>query len=73
MAMLLARIPLALFTRYRSIHVQNLAQSAISAATFGVANSLCCLSNPALELAGRGQPPCSFAPGQEVPLDQKSD
>jgi uncharacterized oligopeptide transporter (OPT) family protein len=39
-AMLLARIPLALFTRYRSIHVQNLAQSAISAATFGAANSL---------------------------------
>jgi uncharacterized oligopeptide transporter (OPT) family protein len=39
-AMLLARIPLALFARYRSIHVQNLAQSAISAATFGAANSL---------------------------------
>ena len=39
-AMLLARIPLALFSRYRSIHVQNLAQSAISAATFGAANSL---------------------------------
>ena len=40
MAMLLARIPLALFARYRSIHVQNLTQSAISAATFGAANSL---------------------------------
>jgi uncharacterized oligopeptide transporter (OPT) family protein len=39
-AMLLARIPFALFSRYRSIHVQNLAQSAISAATFGAANSL---------------------------------
>src|SRR5947209_3329615 len=39
-AMLLARIPLAIFGRYRSIHVQNLAQSAISAATFGAANSL---------------------------------
>ncbi|HEX3954951.1 MAG TPA: OPT/YSL family transporter [Stellaceae bacterium] len=39
-AMLLARIPLAAFARYRSIHVQNLAQSAISAATFGAANSL---------------------------------
>jgi uncharacterized oligopeptide transporter (OPT) family protein len=39
-AMLLARIPLAFFARYRSIHVQNLAQSAISAATFGAANSL---------------------------------
>src|SRR6202051_2396929 len=39
-AMLLARVPLAIFARYRSIHVQNLAQSAISAATFGAANSL---------------------------------
>ena len=39
-AMLLARVPLAAFSRYRSIHVQNLAQSAISAATFGAANSL---------------------------------
>jgi uncharacterized oligopeptide transporter (OPT) family protein len=39
-AMLLARVPLALFARYRSVHVQNLAQSAISAATFGAANSL---------------------------------
>ena len=36
----LARIPLRWFRRYRSIHVQNLAQSAISAATFGAANSL---------------------------------
>ncbi|KGM32772.1 membrane protein [Inquilinus limosus MP06] len=39
-AMVLARIPLGLFARYRSIHVQNLAQSAISGATFGAANSL---------------------------------
>jgi uncharacterized oligopeptide transporter (OPT) family protein len=39
-AMLLARVPLAVFARFRSIHVQNLAQSAISAATFGAANSL---------------------------------
>lgn len=39
-AMGLARLPLAAFARYRSIHVQNLAQSAISAATFGAANSL---------------------------------
>jgi uncharacterized oligopeptide transporter (OPT) family protein len=39
-AMILARIPLTLFARYRSIHVQNLAQSNISAATFGAANSL---------------------------------
>ncbi|HSU04414.1 MAG TPA: OPT/YSL family transporter [Acetobacteraceae bacterium] len=38
--MVLARIPLAAFARYRSIHVQNLAQSAISAATFGAGNSL---------------------------------
>jgi uncharacterized oligopeptide transporter (OPT) family protein len=36
----LARVPLSLFRRYRSVHVQNLAQSAISAATFGAANSL---------------------------------
>lgn len=39
-AMILARVPLAVFNQYRSIHVQNLAQSAISAATFGAANSL---------------------------------
>lgn len=39
-AMALARVPLAAFVRYRSIHVQNLAQSAISSATFGAANSL---------------------------------
>ncbi len=39
-AMGLARIPLRAFARYRSIHVQNLAQSAISAATFGAGNSL---------------------------------
>lgn len=39
-AMALARIPVTLFTRFRSLHVQNLAQSAISSATFGAANSL---------------------------------
>src|SRR6202789_994632 len=39
-AMALARIPLAALARYRSIHVQNLAQSAISAATFGAGNAL---------------------------------
>lgn len=39
-AMAVARIPLGAFVRYRSVHVQNLAQSAISAATFGAANSL---------------------------------
>jgi uncharacterized oligopeptide transporter (OPT) family protein len=38
--MALARMPMAAFSRYRSIHVQNLAQSAISAATFGAGNSL---------------------------------
>src|SRR5208283_2790321 len=38
--MVLARIPLAAFRRYRSIHMQNLAQSAISAATFGAGNAL---------------------------------
>src|ERR1700761_986896 len=38
--MALARIPLVAFRRYRSIHVQNLAQSAISAATFGAGNAL---------------------------------
>jgi uncharacterized oligopeptide transporter (OPT) family protein len=39
-AMAIARIPVAVFKRFRSIHIQNLAQSAISAATFGAANSL---------------------------------
>ena len=39
-AMGLGRVPLAFLRRYRDIHVQNLAQSAISAATFGAANSL---------------------------------
>ena len=39
-AMALARIPVQIFSRFRSIHVQNLAQSAISAATFGAGNSL---------------------------------
>ena len=39
-AMILARVPLTLFACYRSVHVQNLAQSAISAATFGAANGL---------------------------------
>ncbi len=39
-AMALARVPVAAMARYRSIHVQNLAQSAISAATFAAGNSL---------------------------------
>ncbi len=38
--MALARVPLAVLRRYKSIHVQNLAQSAISAATFGAGNAL---------------------------------
>lgn len=40
LAMLLARIPLQAFRHYRSVHTQNLAQTAISSATFGAANSL---------------------------------
>ena len=39
-AMALARLPLALSHRFRSPHVQNLAQSAMSSATFGAANCL---------------------------------
>ena len=39
-AMALGRVPVASLRIYRSVHVQNLAQSAISAATFGAANSL---------------------------------
>jgi uncharacterized oligopeptide transporter (OPT) family protein len=39
-AMALARIPLRSFAGYRSIHSQNLAQTSISAATFGAANCL---------------------------------
>lgn len=39
-AMILARVPLQMMSGYRSVHFQNLAQSAISSATFGAANSL---------------------------------
>ncbi|MGE0500795.1 MAG: OPT/YSL family transporter [Rhizobiaceae bacterium] len=39
-AMLIARVPLRFLATFRSIHVQNLAQSAISSATFGAANSV---------------------------------
>ncbi|MGW7516113.1 OPT/YSL family transporter [Streptomyces sp. NPDC054796] len=39
-AMLIGRIPLAGLRRMRSVHRQNLAQSAISAATFAAANAL---------------------------------
>ena len=38
--MALGRVPLAMLRRYRNIHMQNLAQSAISAATFGAGNAL---------------------------------
>ncbi|GED33640.1 hypothetical protein BCE02nite_47810 [Brevibacillus centrosporus] len=39
-AMLIARIPMEIFSKYRSIHRQNLVQTSISSATFGAANSL---------------------------------
>lgn len=39
-AMLIARIPMKMFYKYRSIENQNLIQTSISAATFGAANSL---------------------------------
>lgn len=39
-AMLLGRVPVRALAVFRSIHAQNLAQSAMSAATFGAANSL---------------------------------
>lgn len=39
-AMILSRIPVQLLRSYRSVHAQNLAQTAISSATFGAANSL---------------------------------
>ncbi|TDF94425.1 OPT/YSL family transporter [Paenibacillus piri] len=39
-AMLIARIPITVFKKYRSIHRQNLVQTSISSATFGAANSL---------------------------------
>lgn len=39
-AMILARVPLGFLKRFRSVHEQNLAQTAISSATFGAANSL---------------------------------
>ena len=39
-AMSLARVPLAMFRGFRSVHAQNLAQTSISSATFGAANSL---------------------------------
>ena len=39
-AMGLSRVPLRALAGFRSVHVQNLVQSAISAATFGAGNSL---------------------------------
>ncbi|MFV0452814.1 MAG: OPT/YSL family transporter [Propioniciclava sp.] len=39
-AMTLARVPLVFFRGFRNIHAQNLAQTSISSATFGAANSL---------------------------------
>lgn len=39
-AMVLGRIPASFFYKYRSVHNQNLVQTAISAATFGAGNSL---------------------------------
>ncbi|WP_328892523.1 OPT/YSL family transporter [Streptomyces sp. NBC_00236] len=39
-AMTLARVPLVVFRGFRSVHAQNLAQTSISSATFGAANSL---------------------------------
>ncbi|NRQ52635.1 OPT/YSL family transporter [Brevibacillus sp. HD1.4A] len=39
-AMLIARIPMEIFSKYRSTHRQNLVQTSISSATFGAANSL---------------------------------
>jgi uncharacterized oligopeptide transporter (OPT) family protein len=39
-AILLSRLPLSVFSRFRSIHRQNLVQTNISSATFGAANSL---------------------------------
>lgn len=39
-AMILARIPLKMLFKFKSIHSQNLVQTSISAATFGAASSL---------------------------------
>lgn len=39
-AIILSRIPIALFRRYRSVHAQNLIQTTISGATFAAANCL---------------------------------
>ncbi|MGO4119191.1 OPT family oligopeptide transporter, partial [Rhizobium ruizarguesonis] len=40
LAMVISRIPIAIMKKYRSVHRQNIIQTAISSATFGAANSL---------------------------------
>ncbi len=39
-AILISRIPIAIFNRYKSIHAQNLVQTSISGATFSAANCM---------------------------------
>src|SRR5512133_3089229 len=39
-AIVVSRVPLSFFAKFRSVHRQNLVQSNISSATFGAANSL---------------------------------
>lgn len=39
-AMLIARLPVSIFNKFKSIHRQNIVQTSISSATFGAANSL---------------------------------
>ncbi len=40
LAMIIARVPLQYFSKYKSLHEQNLVQTSISSATFGAGNSL---------------------------------
>lgn len=40
LAMIISRIPMQMFLKFRNIHNQNLIQTTVSAATFGAANSL---------------------------------
>ncbi|WP_057915291.1 OPT/YSL family transporter [Peribacillus muralis] len=40
LAMVIARIPVTLFRKFKSLHRQNIVQTSISSATFGAANSL---------------------------------
>lgn len=39
-ALIISRVPISAFVKFRNIHRQNMAQTAISSATFGAANSL---------------------------------